>query len=360
MSKKKESGPSLTEAILDLVEFGVPRNTEIAEDHYDIQRQIKSTPELNGIMTSVGGRALYVPLNRLARRDMSVGGANVGSGFVGEMVQPIASDLLSWSAVQQQGAVFLTGLRERTRIPLVTKLPVPEWHPEIGLAGAASAQLTTEQVILAPFRLSCRVTVTRMLMATAVSNFDSTLTSLIGAALSSYLDQAVLYGSGAANNQPLGILSHPDTLKFDPAAGTLWETITSMEAAVTNANAGTATLGSIMSPEAWRRMRTEGVYGPGLGDLISAQITRPIATPECFNEHLFVAVWGMCTVGVFNALSIIVNPYGQGVLNGTVEIVADLFCDVALRCPPAFAVTSAPIVRGSAEEPIKGNGKRNR
>jgi hypothetical protein len=104
-------------------------------------------------------------------------------------------------------------------------------------------------------------------------------------------------------------------------------------------------------------MRTEGVYGPALGDLISDKITRPIATPEVFNEHLFTAIWGMCTVGVFNALSIIVNPYSQA-LNGNIEITADLFCDVALRAPKAFAVTSAPIVREAAEEPVRGNGKR--
>jgi hypothetical protein len=198
--------------------------------------------------------------------------------------------LLTWSAVAQQGAVFLNGLSSRTRIPLVTKLPVPEWMPELGLAGATSAQLTTDAVLLEPFRLSCRVTVSRQLMTTAVGNFDSTLTGDIGRALSSMLDQSVLYGQGATANQPLGVLSHPDTLKFPVVAGgPLWPLITDMEARVTEAKVGTATMGWIMSPEAWRRMRTEGVYGPGFGDLISDKITRPIPTAECFNEHLFVS-----------------------------------------------------------------------
>ena len=358
MTKKKDSPPSITEAILDLVDFGVPQNTLIAEDHYEVARQIKNTPELSGIMTAMGGRALYIPLERLGRRDMTVTGAALGAGLVGTMVQPIASDLLTWSAVAQQGAVFLNGLSSRTRIPLVTKIPTPEWHAEIGMAGATSAQLTTDAVILAPFRLSCRVTFSRQLMTTAVGNFDSTLTGDIGRAMSSMLDQAVLYGRGAAFNEPLGILSHPGTLKIDPAAGTLWETITSMEAAVTEANVGTATLGSIMSPEAWRRCRVEGVFGPGFGDLISTQVVRPIATSEAFNEHLFVGCWGMVTVGIFGALSIIVNPFTQS-LNGNIEITADLFCDVALRAPQAFAVTSAPIVREAAEEEkARGNGKR--
>ena len=115
---------------------------------------------------------------------------------------------VTWSAVAQQGAVFLNGLSSRTRIPLVTKIPAPEWMPEIGMAGATSAQLTTDAVILAPFRLSCRVTVIRLLMTQAVSNFDATLTGDIGRALSSMLDQAVLYGSGAVNNVgPLSLIS---------------------------------------------------------------------------------------------------------------------------------------------------------
>jgi hypothetical protein len=358
MTKKKDSPPSLTEAILDLVEYGTPRNTLIAEDHFQIEREMKATPELRGLVTAAGGRALYIPLERLGRRYLTVTGAALGAGLVGTMVRPISSDLLSWSACAQQGCVFLNGLSSRTRLPLVTKLPVPEWHAETGLAGATSAQLTTDAVILQPFRLSCRVTVSRMLMSEAVGNFDSTLTGDIGRALSSMLDQAILYGRGAAFNEPLGVLSHPDTLKFNYAAGgPLWPLVTDMEEAVTNANVGTATMGWIMSPEAWRRMRIEGVYGPGFGDLISDKITRPIATPECFNEHLFVsAAWSTVTVGIFGALSIIVNPYTQA-LNGNIELVADLFADIALRCPQALGVTSAPIVREAAEE-VKPNSRK--
>jgi hypothetical protein len=118
MTTKKKSGPSLTEAILDLLDFGVPQNSEIAEDHYEILRQMKGTPELVGLMNSGGnGRTLYIPLERLGRRDMTVTGLGAGAGLVGTMVQPIASDLLSWAAIAQQGAVFLNGLRSRTRFP---------------------------------------------------------------------------------------------------------------------------------------------------------------------------------------------------------------------------------------------------
>jgi hypothetical protein len=64
----------------------------------------------------------------------------------------------------QLGAVVLTGLGQRAQIPLVTKLPEPEWIPEIGMVVPASGDLGTNQIVLVAKRLSAEVIVSNQLL----------------------------------------------------------------------------------------------------------------------------------------------------------------------------------------------------
>jgi hypothetical protein len=138
---------------------------------------------------------------------------------------------------------------------------------------------------------------------------DKVILADLGRSLSALLDQAALYGNGV--DQPTGVLSHPGSVKHVYVAGDpLWALGTEMEASVANAGTGIATLGSIVSPELWRRLRSESVYGPAAtgGPLISRELTRPLPSPECFNTHWFCANWSAMTIGIFS-LELLINPY---------------------------------------------------
>jgi hypothetical protein len=205
--------------------------------------------------------------------------------------------------------------------------------------------------------LSSTTQISNQLLVMTGTDVDNVILSDLGRSLSGLLDQAALYGNGI--DQPAGVLSHPLSVKHAYVAGDpLWALACEMEASVANAGTGIATLGSIVSPELWRRLRSESVYGPGAtgGPLISRELTRGLPSVEVFNTHWFCANWSAMTIGIF-ALELLINPYVNS-LNGQTVIHGNLYADVALRIPVAFSVSAAPIVREAAEEPAKANGKR--
>jgi hypothetical protein len=74
-SKKQASGPSITEAICDLLECGAPRNKEIAEQHFEALRT--QDEDRKAMMATRGGSSLCLPFEAF-KRDLTAGA--VGSG----------------------------------------------------------------------------------------------------------------------------------------------------------------------------------------------------------------------------------------------------------------------------------------
>jgi hypothetical protein len=358
MNKKRDSrDASISAAIRDLCgDVGLPLNREVRDTHLDLQRAAENAGWRSG--GSPGGKTLHLPVDGLGRRALAVGTPGLGGEWVGEVTVSPASDLLTWSACVTQGAQVLSGLGPDAKIPVIVGLSRPEWTPETGAPSLTSGDLRTEQRVLHPYRLSSTTQISNQLLVMTGPDVDNVILSDLGRSLSGLLDQAALYGNGI--DQPTGVLSHPGSIKHAyVAADPLWSLACEMEASVANAGTGIATLGSIVSPELWRRLRSESVYGPAAtgGPLISRELTRPLPTPECFNTHWFVANWSAMTIGVFS-LELLINPYVNS-LNGQTVIHGNLYADVCLRYPSAFSVTAGPVMLTTAEE-SKDNGKRRK
>src|ERR1700730_179817 len=98
MKPKKGSGPSISEAIADLVEFGEVRNSEVSETHYQLLRQAQSNPLRNSFAVR-GGKILGFSFDRFRSRQLATGTPGQGAKWAaGTEIQAGASDLLSWSA----------------------------------------------------------------------------------------------------------------------------------------------------------------------------------------------------------------------------------------------------------------------
>ena len=131
-AKHQTSGPSLTEALRDMLECGAPTNSEVRAAHFgEIEARASMPALVNLTGMRGGGKALHVPLGML-KRDVGVGSAG-GASLVGQRLERV-SDLLSWSACVQAGALILTNLRENISLARTSKLPEPEWVPEVGFA----------------------------------------------------------------------------------------------------------------------------------------------------------------------------------------------------------------------------------
>ena len=92
-TKKEVSGPSITEAVCDVLEFGTPRNKQVAETHFELLRQVQGDP-LRSSFAVRGGKNLCLPFSAFCRQ-LAVGTPARGREWVGEYTLAGASDLLS-------------------------------------------------------------------------------------------------------------------------------------------------------------------------------------------------------------------------------------------------------------------------
>ena len=208
--KRPAAGNSIAEAIRDMLECGAPRNEEIAEYHFAEARAREATPALNFLAGAkrVGGQVLHVPLGGFGRRDVGVGSSG-GASLVGQRLERV-SDLLSWSACVQAGAMVLEGLREDVALARTSRLPAAQWVPEIGFAPSVDPDFSLV-ALGPPRRVSGAIIVSKQLLMQAGPGLDRYLSDDLSRACSSQLDRICLYGPMGLADAPVGILGTPGT-----------------------------------------------------------------------------------------------------------------------------------------------------
>jgi hypothetical protein len=131
----KRSSYSLTRAVQQTLDHGVPTSGLEREFHFEAVKAIENSPVLSGRTAPSGHPTLYLPFSLLYRdqRDLSVtGGPSTGGVFVGKKTYG-RSDLATWSAVIDSGALVVTGLRENAVFWQISTLPQPTWNSETGM-----------------------------------------------------------------------------------------------------------------------------------------------------------------------------------------------------------------------------------
>ncbi len=148
----------------------------------------------------------WMPLSVLSRGLSTVS----GSGAVAPKLSPhAANSLMPYSAVVNGGAMLISGLSGQTYGLSVIdpNLDVSNgWVPEGTTAPAAEPQF--ENSVLQPHRLSVSVTISRKLLHSTSVDVDAFVRRELVSRFSYAIDAAAVNGTG--NDQPLGILRHPD------------------------------------------------------------------------------------------------------------------------------------------------------
>jgi hypothetical protein len=132
MSDKSQAPYSLTRALLQTAEHGVLTSVVERETHFELLRALESSRAMRGtIMPGGKFHSLYAPLS-VIHRDLSVTGGPSSGGVLVGLKTFGRTDLASWSAVIDSGALLVTGLRENATFWQVSTLPVPSWNSEVG------------------------------------------------------------------------------------------------------------------------------------------------------------------------------------------------------------------------------------
>jgi hypothetical protein len=86
-SKKELSGDSITEAIVDVLEHGLPMNQQMRETHFELLRQAQADPQRQSFAVR-GGKTLCLPLSAFGQRQLATGTPTLGAEWVGQQIQP--------------------------------------------------------------------------------------------------------------------------------------------------------------------------------------------------------------------------------------------------------------------------------
>jgi hypothetical protein len=209
-------------------------------------------------------------------------------------------------------------------------VPQPSWVDE----GSAPAQgdPVFSKLLLSPKRVSANIDVSSTLLT--APDAEQLLINDLGKSLSGQLDRAVYHGAGG--NAPTGIVTDPNTHKIVHSAD-WWVDLAQAERLTAEADVGELYQSFAVNPAGRETFRQATATG-GLETIWSELLPKVVCTNAIQGLNVFCGCWDSCVIGVW-VLEIIVNPFSRAEY-GLVQLAGNLYCDVGLRYPTAFAVVS--------------------
>lgn len=294
-----------------------------------------------GIPEAVHG-GFYVPLDVLAKRDLTVAAPTAGGYMVGTELRPqnFIDLLRARAVVARLGATMLPGLVGNVTIPKLTGAATGYWLANEATAITESQQ-TIGQLALSPKTVGAYTEISRLLMLQSTPAADQLILNDFARVIALAIDLAALEGTGAGG-QPAGIsvtagigsvtgtsLAYAGVLDFqtDLAAG---NALTTKCAYVTTP----AVAGLLAQRQRFTSTDTPlwsgGVLEGQMGGFMATTTTQITAASMIFGDFSQVVIgeWGMFELAL--------NPYASFAA-GITGIRAMQSVDVGIRQAAAFS-----------------------
>jgi hypothetical protein len=286
--------------------------------------------------TTKMGFTTLVPTEGFETRDLTSGGT---PSAVGVQVRQMPG-VLGWSAVVRAGATLLGPLKDDVKLFHDSTLPTATWTAETGAVTPVDPVFT--YTTLRAKRLTASFIISQQLLAqTSSIGLDKYLASKMKIAFASMIDQACLYGSGPASNQPTGVINASGAHSFAVASPPVWSDIAAARFAVTNYDADNSSFSWITSPsgrkflESTARFATAGV---SMWDPMKAEAEVSL---EVNDKRLFGGLWSYLVIGFWAgdsagpATDLVIDPYTLA-KSGETIVTGSVFVDVGIRWPQLF------------------------
>ena len=250
------------------------------------------------------------------------------------------------SAVRAEalGATVLDNLRENVRLSFTSKLPEVDWRPELGFL---EIDPEFDSVPLGPPKRVTGTTVVskQMLIQGAGSpSMDTFLLNELSRSCSSQLDRICLVGNPTAfPDQPRGIKFTPGIHTLDIGVQPPWEFLVEAERLVEVENVAMGTFAYLTSPDVKRLLRTT-LREVGGDTMVWEALERAFSSNEVDTDEIFFGPFNQLVIGIWSA-TILVNPYSRATAALT-ELVADLYCSLAIRRAACFGLATITIPPG--------------
>lgn len=302
---------------------------------------------------------IFVPMDVLSHRDLTVGTVADGGNLVGEdfISSSFVEMLRNKMVVKAAGAKVLDGLVGDVAIPSQTGGVTTYWVAESGTI--TESKQAFGQLALTPHTLGGMTDISRKLLKQSSPSVEMLVRDDLAKGLAIAIDLAALHGTGDSN-QPTGIAA---TSGIGSVAGgtdglaPAWSHIVKLETEVAQDNADIGSLAYITNAKVrgklkqvfinatygeipiWQLGKEAGVgmvngYNAYVTNQVSSTLTKNSSVAVC--SAIFFGNWADLIIGQWGGLDLTVDPY-TGSSAGTLRIVALQDIDIAVRHVQSFA-----------------------
>lgn len=291
-----------------------------------------------------------VPLDavRYTPRELrAVTAAGAGAPLISTEIGPVIDRLRNASMVQRAGATFLAGLTANVSFPRIAASATAQW-----VADGSALTLTdpsTNTVSLTPHSVGALTEYSRQTLLQASPDVDNLIRSDLSKVLAAAIDLGAIAGTGTGA-QPTGVLNTAgigSVAMGTNGAALTYAAVQDLVASVANANGEGDTMAFITNTkvrtavrkmlDAQNRPLGEAVVFGDIPAIYSNAVTSAGTKGTGTNlSTLLYGNWSDLLIGVFGALDIVSNPYGDGYARGAVQVRAFAAVDVAPRHAASF------------------------
>jgi HK97 family phage major capsid protein/HK97 family phage prohead protease len=268
--------------------------------------------------------------------------------------------LRSRSVLMQMNPTFIEDCVGNIEIPRQSNVTSLGWVGENEDLPEADPRF--DKIAMKPRTIGAFCTLSRMLSVQTTPQIEGLILLDFVAALAKELDVTVLHGSGVGN-QPRGILNTPGvgSVVMGANGGTpTWDGIVELETLVSVADADTGSLGYVTNPNVRGKLKktlksssansdfcwqdSEIQNGTGLlngyralsSSAVRSNLTKGAGTNL---SVLFYGNWKDIVLASWSTIALEIDPY-HDFKKGTIGVRIMWFCDLALRHPQSFALSS--------------------
>ena len=293
----------------------------------------------------IAGNAFVIPQDVFKRgvlqRAQNATTATAGGYLVQNQYGPMIDLLNNKTVVAAAGAQQLSGLVGNVLLPKHVSGSTAYWVSETGTT--TSSQSVFGQVALTPHRLSASTPYSTQLLAQSSIDAEAFIRNELMTRLAIAKDSAALHGSGGA--EPIGLASTVGinaTVTYGGAA--TWADVVEHETGIAVDNADIGSMAFILSAATvgkWKTILRDSVAGASylIGDGMTANGYNVFRTNQVEGNLSFFGVFSQLVMASWAGLEVVVDPYLLAA-EGQVKITVNELCDIAVRQPLAFNVST--------------------
>jgi HK97 family phage major capsid protein len=280
---------------------------------------------------------------RRAVKAQNVTTATAGGFLVETDMGPMIELLRNRPRVVEAGATTLNGLVGDVALPVHVSGATAYWVSETG--ALTDSQSVFGQKKLTPRRLGATIPYSTQFLAQTSMDAESFIRDDATRVLSIEKDRAALLGSGVGG-EPVGIKNTTGINATVTYSGTAaWADVVEHETGIAVDNADIGSMAFMLDAATvgkWKTILRDSVAGAGylLDNGMTANGYPVYRTNQLSSAHYsFFGVWSQLILASWAGLEVIVDPYALK-KSGQVEITFNELCDIIVRQPLAFNVST--------------------